>query len=268
MTQETRDTGFSWSAAVTLLAAAAEAYQTYTVCDPRTDAQALLRDLDHCLVVAFRGSKDPVDFVQDAKFELAEYIWLHNKPVVEVHAGFLEDFQAIGGPVVDRVKSLFAGSGAGRPIYVTGHSLGGALAVLCALELVREKIPVTGVYTFGQPRVGNRAFADLYDARLADRTWRLVNANDLVPRLPGRLLGYRHCGQEILLAGGGGYLVNPPWWQTARSDFAGFCAAFRCRHEVLIGDHYLGAYRTAVGQDAIPAGREASSRSVTPSLNN
>ncbi len=254
MTPDKTTNDFNWANAVALLDAAAEAYQTHTVCDPHTDAQACIHDRGDCVVVAFRGSKAAVDFVQDAKFELAEYLWMHESLIAEVHDGFLEDFQAIGGPVVDGVKTLLAARAAFRPVFVTGHSLGGALAILCALELVREKVPVTGVYTYGQPRVGNRTFAGLYDSRLADKTWRLVNANDLVPRLPGLLLGYRHCGQEILLTPGGGYLVNPPWWQTARSDVAGFYAAGRCGHDALIGDHFLAAYRTAVAQDALPAG--------------
>ena len=229
----------------------AAADQVHTLCDPRTDAQACIRDLDNCVVVAFRGSQAPVDFVQDAKFKLAEYLWMHDNYVAEVHAGFLEDFQAIGGQVVDCVKTLLAGHDSFRPVYVTGHSLGGALAILCALEFVREKIPVTGVYTFGQPRVGNRTFAGLYDARLADKTWRVVNANDIVPRLPGVLLGYRHCGHEVLLIPGGDCLLNPPRWQTALSDVVGLSAAFRRRQDVLISEHFLAAYRLALGQDAI-----------------
>jgi triacylglycerol lipase len=247
MTLDPNSSGFNWSNALALLDAAATAYQEHTLCDPRTDAQALIRDLKDCVVVAFRGSQAPVDFVQDAKFALA------SDEVAEVHAGFLEDFQAIGGPVVARVKALLAAHDTFRPVYVTGHSLGGALAILCAWEFVRQKIPVAGVYTFGQPRVGNSTFAALYDRRLADKTWRLVNANDLVPRLPGVLLGYRHCGQEILLTTGGGYLVNPPLWQKALSDVAGLTAAFCRRHDVLIRDHFLESYRTAMAQDARPA---------------
>jgi len=253
MTPDITTTGFNWSNALALLDVAADAYQQHTLCDPRTDAQACIRDLDDCVVVAFRGSKAPADFVQDAKFELAEYFRVHDTCIAEVHAGFLEDFHAIGGQMVDRVKTLLAGHDSFRPVYVTGHSLGGALAILCAMEFVREKIPVAGVYTFGQPRVGNATFARLYDCRLADRTWRLVNANDLVPRLPGLLLGYRHCGQEILLAPGGGCLVNPPWWQTGLSDVVGFYSAFRRRCDVLITEHYLEAYRSVVSADAIAA---------------
>lgn len=77
-----------------------------------------------------------------------------------------------------------------QPVWLTGHSLGGALATLAAARLVGERIlrpeEVGGVYTFGQPRVGDRDFEAAYE--LADRHFRLVHDNDLVTRMPPRSL--------------------------------------------------------------------------------
>ncbi len=56
------------------------------------------------------------------------------------------------------------------------------------------------VYTFGQPRVGDRNFARLYNRFHGKQTFRVVNDQDIVPRVPGVLLGYRHCGNEALLS--------------------------------------------------------------------
>ena len=58
-------------------------------------------------------------------------------------------------------------------------SPGAAIAMLAAYELeYEERIPVAGVWTFGQPRVGNRAFRAFYNAGSPDRTWRLTHWRD------------------------------------------------------------------------------------------
>jgi triacylglycerol lipase len=75
-----------------------------------------------------------------------------------------------------------------RQLWLTGHSLGGALAMLAANELFsraeRGAAPIAGVYTFGQPRVGNAGFRDAYDTLLKGRTFRIVHGDDVVPRIP------------------------------------------------------------------------------------
>lgn len=56
---------------------------------------------------------------------------------------------------------------ADAPIYVTGHSLGGSIAVLTAAELsVDDDYNVATVYTYGKPRVGNKKFASWFNQRL------------------------------------------------------------------------------------------------------
>src|SRR5690606_37727833 len=68
---------------------------------------------------------------------------------------------------------------------LTGHSLGGALAVLATAVLkIGLRMPVAGVYTYGQPRVGDAEFCRVYDQVLKDITFRYVNDADVVPHLP------------------------------------------------------------------------------------
>jgi hypothetical protein len=78
--------------------------------------------------------------------------------------------------------------------------LGGALAELCAARASFDpaitSIPIQGVYTFGQPRVGDDAFATLLDAKLGARIFRFVNDRDIVPRVPFYSMGYRHYGNQ------------------------------------------------------------------------
>lgn len=57
-----------------------------------------------------------------------------------------------------------------------------------------SKIPVQGVYTFGQPRVGNNDFAAAVHAKLGSGIFRFVNDRDIVPRVPLFTMGFCHYG--------------------------------------------------------------------------
>ncbi|WP_437711050.1 hypothetical protein WMF45_39010 [Sorangium sp. So ce448] len=88
-------------------------------------------------------------------------------------------------------------------LYIAGHSLGGALAVLAAaaictespLEEVKKKL--CGIYTFGQPMVGDDVFAGVFEPIFGSRLFRHVYRRDLVPHLPPRTSGkFAHFGRE------------------------------------------------------------------------
>ena len=95
------------------------------------------------------------------------------------------------------------------PIEITGHSLGGALATIAALDLesgnhggprkrvIQRKVDVKSVYTFGSPRVGDGVFAEIYAERLGSKTYRLTHGRDVVPSVPNTLLGFRHVPTEV-----------------------------------------------------------------------
>ncbi|KAI5437255.1 hypothetical protein KIW84_023393, partial [Lathyrus oleraceus] len=90
-------------------------------------------------------------------------------------------------------------------IYMTGHSLGGALAILLALELSSNQLAKRGVisitmYNFGSPRVGNKRFVKVYNEKVKD-SWRIVNHKDIIPTM-GRFMSYCHINQPLFLAAG------------------------------------------------------------------
>ncbi len=81
-----------------------------------------------------------------------------------------------------------------RTLWITGHSLGGALARLSAAYARQAGVPVQGIYTFGSPRMGDRGFKQEYTQNgLAEKTYRMINNHDPVPRVPPPIL-YMHVG--------------------------------------------------------------------------
>jgi hypothetical protein len=94
-------------------------------------------------------------------------------------------------------------------LYLTGHSLGGAMAALAAMTLrydedhKRARPLLRGVYTFGQPMVVEPSLADQCEEDLGRIVFRHIYARDLVPRLPPSSTGaFRHFGTEYESAGG------------------------------------------------------------------
>lgn len=221
-----------------------DAYRMATVSVPETDTHCVVIDAGDCLVVAFRGTDSIRDWITDAQFMRRVLMQFPNGERVEVHSGFLSAYNSILGPLTSKLRPF-----ASRLIFVTGHSLGGALAKLSALELQRQGFNIAQVYTFGQPRVGNGAFTRLYDAALGRSTFRVVHEEDIVPRvphLPAFHDPYRHAGVEVFLSSFGGMLVNPPLLTLLASDAWGAYRAFLVStFEAALDpiyDHYLGNY--------------------------
>ena len=175
-----------------------------------TDTQvALLEDSDtQCGYVVFRGSNADRDWwtnLDFAQWSAVTDAVLDNKQLdypaiygesssgVKMHTGFTKAYLAVRSQLHSMIKRSEV-----THWIVTGHSLGGALAKLCAVDLQYNFSPAVSVevYTFGAPRVGNRAFADSYNRRVPS-TWRFVNGNDVVSGLPRRWQNYRHVDTRI-----------------------------------------------------------------------
>lgn len=191
------------------------------------------------VIVAFRGTP-PLDLISwflDAdvypeKVAAAAGHQGDSAEPYEVHAGFYRNVRVIrhelvralhkaldGRPVIDATSdgtfphvTSDAPMKAGRPtqrlkaLYLTGHSLGGAMAVIMATMLVMNESysalaeKLRGVYTFGQPMVGSHAFAELAENRLRQADVplvRFVYDKDPVPELPPKVTGdFAHFGDE------------------------------------------------------------------------
>jgi len=151
------------------------------------ETQAFISGNDEMLVLAFRGTeaKKIRDWMTDLNMSFV------GGPSGKVHEGFSIALNYIWSDIYQFIR---AQRGC-RSLWVTGHSLGAALATLAVAKLRLEKDePVNGLYTFGQPRTGDREFAKNFDADFAAQTFRYVNNNDIVPRVPFRVLNYSHVG--------------------------------------------------------------------------
>jgi hypothetical protein len=104
-----------------------------------------------------------------------------------------------------------------RSFVVTGHSLGAALATLYVMENKgRNKIAITTVCTFASPHTGNKEFARIFDLLPLD-SWRIVNTQDLVPKLPIPIpifLDYDHVQTACPFSSSGKVKWNPVCWHS------------------------------------------------------
>ena len=143
-------------------------------------------------ILAFRGTEPDEweDIKTDGDFRLAPLSG------AEVHSGFLEALDLIWPDIATLLGTIE------KPVLFTGHSLGGALAVLAA-----SQGSPAAVYTYGAPKVGTSSFQALVQGI---PILRVENCCDIVPNLPPELLGYRHVGDQFFLTDDGSILKGPP----------------------------------------------------------
>lgn len=169
--------------------------------DPKTKTQVFVGhtsgESTENIVVSFRGSSNIPNWISNLNFpKEAKYPKCNG---CKVHRGFYHAWDSVRERVVAEVRRLHKIQPTAQ-IFVTGHSLGAALAVLCAAELGASKqslgFPIEGVYTYGEPRVGNQAFHDFYNTG-TKVSWRITHWKDPVPTLPPAALGFHHISTEI-----------------------------------------------------------------------
>lgn len=141
-----------------------------------------VHNMEESIVLAFKGT--------DGSLQLLDEL-INTDGVAWPGHGMINHYFAAGAiallkDIEPHMTALMADHPRAK-VWITGHSLGGALASLVAYDLLQKKIIADAaqvqVYTMGQPRVGNLAFANAYN-ELVPRTYRMVNAKDIVPHLP------------------------------------------------------------------------------------
>ena len=196
-----------------------------------TETTVLIEDIGSAIVLAFRGTRNLRDWLTDVEIRKAP-CGAATDPA-RIHRGFLAAADSILPAIIEVLLPPGADKAKTKPIILTGHSLGGAIAPICAYFLQREGFAIECVYTLASPRSGNAAWRDEYNSLLGFKTFRLACAGDLVPLIPGIFTplsdGFRHVGREILLDGPR-LLMEPnhytelaldgwrAWWAIKRGD--------------------------------------------------
>ncbi|MFD0694014.1 lipase family protein [Paenibacillus sp. GCM10027628] len=130
------------------------------------------------IILAFRGTNTSSDWISDAIARQNAYPYVQDGGWV--HRGFLDIYRTARKKILTSLSKLSAQ----KQLYITGHSLGGALATLCAIDVaLNTKFKAPIVYTYASPRVGNPEFASRFSNLLSNRH-RVYNQHDLVPQLP------------------------------------------------------------------------------------
>ncbi|MFJ6568772.1 lipase family protein [Streptomyces sp. NPDC091292] len=148
---------------------------------PLEDTQAYTVAGDDMIVTAFRGT-EPAQ-IRDWLSDASTPPWPGPKQTGYVHYGFAKALDSIYPQVRDAVAELRTGD---QTVWFTGHSLGGALAMLAGARMYLEEpgLRADGVYTYGQPRTCDRQLATAFNKGFKQRMYRFVNNNDIVPQLP------------------------------------------------------------------------------------
>lgn len=166
------------------------------------EARAFVATVNRTVLVVFEGSHNVPNWLYDFDFLKVPY-----PPILGsyVHAGFYTAYLNLKPQtraLVDKALSVCTQC---DNIRVIGHSLGGALGVFQALDLARyppaalqNRSFTVDLYTYGQPRVGDRFFADVVTSGKLLRTfYRSTHLEDPVPHLPLLINGFAHAAVEV-----------------------------------------------------------------------
>ena len=151
-------------------------------------------------VLAYRGSTDLTDWLDNADYKKVEIPWFGSR--AKAHRGFTKEAGLASG----LLRQFYHTD---KPLFITGHSKGAAQALLESAYRSAHSMPYAATYVYGSPRVFNWAAAGSYDFAAGNKTYRIVNNNDIVCRLPPRRFGYRHVGTHVHYDRNSNLVYNP-----------------------------------------------------------
>ena len=205
------------------------------------DTEAFIAYNAAAFVLGFRGTSSLPDALTDIKIKLIDDPASKGK----IHEGFKTGLDKVW----KEVWHTMGRKRRSRTLWVTGHSLGGALALTATARLCLEKRQtVNGLYTFGQPRVGNPAFTEACNKIFGNRYFRFVHNNDVVPRVPFRLMGFEHTGVFKYINSAKQLDDSMTWEQITKDRLSGRIDNFLKPGTDGISDHSMINYFEALGR--------------------
>ena len=196
------------------------------------NAQAyLLKNNDGIHVLSFRGTEvtEPSDILADLK------AGKNIEPVGgKIHVGFKGEINKLWPTIQKSVANI-------NSLYVTGHSLGAAMATIAA---GRMQSKVLALVTFGSPRVGNKQYVN----SLTVTHYRVQNNCDDVTKVPFKLMGFAHHGTHKYLNYYGAFRTLTPWQQV--KDMVRSRAKAYTKGQKFLGayDHMMDNYIAKLGK--------------------
>lgn len=203
-------------------------------------AQAALIEHENYFCMTFRGTNELADWLDNINaFSTRELFG-------KFHRGFWNSVEDVWQPIFDRYQELLKEKK--RPLFITGHSLGGAMATVAAAKLIHVDLPFTSVYTFGQPRALTQHTARVFNNECKSRFFRFHNNNDIVTRAPARVMGYSHVGTYFYISQEGVIHEEVGFWFRFLDYVDGAMEALKEKGIDAIADHSIDEYIRAVAK--------------------
>jgi len=204
-----------------------------------TDGWAYIAEGADLVALSFRGTSSTKNWDPDFRVTLIHPD--NTDQQLRVHEGFYRAFVKLNEGklgIEDKMGAIKQATNGAVPIYITGHSLGGALAQIAAAVLGSDQ--VGACYTYGSPRVGNSYF----DLWVKVPSYRVLNYADIVPQVPVPIV-YRHSGDPRYMpdhATPSPYRFEPNLLERGWQMICGLIQLVRAGSILGIQDHAIAAY--------------------------
>ena len=167
---------------------------------PETDTQGFVFQKDvggkYDVYIFFRGTQQIRDWLTDLNAFHTVYPYGNRNSKIRVHQGFIKAYKSVRSDIHRILNNIRGDLG---QVIIGGHSLGGALSILCAVDIQYNFTDCIECYPSGNPMPGNKAFAESYNSRVP-LTFRTYMRKDVVPLMPPKWFGkytnggYTHAG--------------------------------------------------------------------------
>ena len=204
-----------------------------------TDGWAYIAEGADLIALSFRGTSSTKNWDPDFRVTLIHPD--NTDQQLRVHEGFYRAFVKLNEGklgIEDKMGAIKQATNGAVPIYITGHSLGGALAQIAAAVLGSDQ--VGACYTYGSPRVGNSYF----DLWVKVPSYRVLNYADIVPQVPLPIV-YRHSGDPRYMpdhATPSPYRFEPNLLERGWQMIRGLIQLIRAGSILGVQDHAIAAY--------------------------
>ncbi len=215
--------------------------------DQGVDTQLFAVATEEVALIAFRGTEPNKihDICNDADIRMAPMCAPDSTEQIEAHSGFISALSPVYTAICDFLNSEDVSKV--NHVYLTGHSLGGALSIALAARLALENHPASKkiiIYNFGCPRVGDSGFAKYFNKTYAGRVTRVVNEDDIVTKIaPMMPFGFRHVGTMLHFKEDGTFAFDVPTVERLLDFGLSVTEGTVEAGKKSVGDHSMGTYK-------------------------